>query len=97
VRFANLFSAALIGALGFGAACTHAGPEVSAHAARLSAALEGTLDSNIGEAGPLDHRVDDSSIMPRPGRSAEYRQRVALEMQTAAQSRANTHLVANDR
>jgi hypothetical protein len=53
-------------------------------AAKLSAALGGTLNSEIGEAGALDHPVDDSSVMRRPGRSDEYRRRVILEMQVAS-------------
>ena len=46
-------------------------------------AFGGTLNSDIGEAGGL-HGGADSSVVLRPGRSDEYRQRMAREMQIAA-------------
>ena len=55
-------------------------------AATLSAAAGGSLDSDLGEAGCLAHPIDYSSIRLIPGRSVEYRRRVALEMQLAARS-----------
>jgi hypothetical protein len=72
-----MLGVALVGALTVGAAPAHADPEGSNRAARLSAAWGGTLDSDIGEAGSLVHPVDYSSVVVRPGRSAEYRRRVA--------------------
>ena len=74
--------------VGFGAGSTptYADPKPSSRAAQLSAALEGTLDSEIGEAGALDRPVDFSSIVRRPGRTAEYRRRVASEMQLTAKA-----------
>jgi len=84
VRFANIFVLALVGALTFGAPTACADPEPSSRAAKLSAALGGALDSDIGEAGALDRPVDDSTVVRRPGRTDEYRRRVAQEMQMAA-------------
>jgi hypothetical protein len=97
VRFANIFRLALVGALTLGAAPTFADAEPSGRAAKLSAAWGGSLNSDIGEAGALDHPVDFSSFVPRPGRSAEYRRLVALEMQMAAQCNAGVRLATNDR
>jgi hypothetical protein len=94
VRFANIFSVVFVGALAFGAAAAHADPEASSRAAKLSAALGGTLNSDIGEAGDIDHHVEFSPAMLRPGRSVEYRRRVALEMQMAAQSGASGNRAA---
>lgn len=70
--------AALV-AMAFGAVGTHAGTEGSGRAAKLSAAVGGTLDSDVGEAGALAHEIDYASVTLRPGRSVEYRRRVALE------------------
>jgi hypothetical protein len=84
VRFANIFIVAFAGAFTLGSTAAYADPEALSPAAKLSAALAGSLDSDIGEAGALDHSVDYSSVMRRPARSDEYRQRVALEMQLAA-------------
>ena len=84
MRFANIFIAALVGALTLGAPAACANPEALRPATKLSTALAGSLDSDIGEAGALDHPVDYSSASRRPGRSDEYRRRVALEMQVAA-------------
>ena len=84
MRFANIFIAAFVGALTLGAPAAYADTEALRPAAKLTAALAGSLDSDIGEAGALDHPVDYSSASRRPGRSDEYRRRVALEMQLAA-------------
>ena len=80
MRFASILIVAFVGALTFGAPAARADPEGLSPAAKLSAALGGTLDSDIGEAGALDHPVNDSSVMRRPGRTDEYRRRVILEM-----------------
>jgi hypothetical protein len=64
-----------------------ANPEHAGPGARLSAALGGTLDSDVGEAGGLAHDLDRSKIEIRPGRSIEYRRRVALDIQIALQQR----------
>jgi hypothetical protein len=87
VRFANILVVVLVGALTFGASVAHADPKRLTAAARLSAALGGSLDSDIGEAGALDRPVDESSIMRRPGRSDEYRRRVVFEMHRLAATR----------
>ena len=84
MRFANIFILAFIGAFTFGAPAAYADPEAWTSATKLSTALAGSLDSDIGEAGALDHPVDFSSIMRRPGRTDEYRRRVTLEMQMAS-------------
>ena len=82
MRSVDLPGLAALAVLVLGGAATHAaGPDASGRAARLSEALGGTLDSELGEAGGLAHAVDDSTIVIRPGRSVEYRRRVALEMQ----------------
>ena len=90
MRLANVYGAAVVAGLIFGTTPTLADPQLSSRAAKLSAALEGTLDSDIGEAGALDQRIEYASVLRRPGRSAEYRRRVALEMQMAAQASAGT-------
>ena len=53
-----------------------AGP---APATRLTEALGGTLDNEVGESGGLARPIDEASIVIRPGRSIEYRRRVAAE------------------
>jgi hypothetical protein len=79
VRLGRTFNAWVVGALMCAAAAAHADPEVLGRTARLSAALGGKLDPDMGEAGGLDHNVDYSTVAVRPGRSAEYRRRVAVE------------------
>jgi hypothetical protein len=83
-------TAVLLAALGGMAA--HANPPGFNPAARLSAAAGGSLDSELGEAGGLAHAVDYSSVRLFPGRSVEYRRRVALDLQLAARSRIPTDL-----
>lgn len=95
MRFANICSVVFVGALTLGATPARADPEASSRAAKLSAALGGTLNTDIGEAGGLDHNVEFSSAMLRPGRSVEYRRRIALEMQMGAQSGAGSNRVAS--
>ena len=97
MRFANILSVALFGALTFGAAPGYADPDDLSRAAALSAVLGGTLNSDIGEAGSLLHSVDNFTVVVRPGRSAEYRQRVALEMQMVGRSSASISLATSDR
>jgi hypothetical protein len=82
-EFVNL--AALV-ALTLGSAATHAAPDAPGPARKLSAALGGTLDTDIGEAGALAHAIDYASLTLHPGRSAEYRRRVAVESELAARS-----------
>jgi len=60
-----------------------AGPDAGNPVCRLSAALGGVLDSDLGEAGELDHRIDYSAIPLHEGRAIEYRRRVALELRLA--------------
>jgi hypothetical protein len=73
--------------LALGSLHARANPQGFGPAARLSAAVGGSLDSDLGEAGCLAHEIDYSLIRLMPGRSVEYRRRVALEMQLAAGSR----------
>jgi hypothetical protein len=70
----------------FGGTSARASPQGVGAAAKLSAAAGGSLDSDLGEAGCLAHPIDYSSIRLRPGRSVEYRRRVALEMQAGRAS-----------
>lgn len=63
-----------------------AAPDGMTPAAQLSAALGGNLDWDLGEAGRLEHPIDYSAIRLYPGRSIEYRRRVAQEMRLAAGS-----------
>jgi hypothetical protein len=63
-----------------------AGLPATGPAAGLTAALGGTLDSDIGEAGALSRPVDYSAIRLIPGRAIEYRRRVALESRLAETS-----------
>jgi len=74
-------AALLLVSLGPAASLAH--PQGAGPAARLSAALGGVLDSDVGEAGSLAHPIDYSSIELIPGRSVEYRRRVALEKSAA--------------
>jgi hypothetical protein len=80
-RFAVIASL-LLAFLGPVPAC--AGPRTVGPAARLSAAMGGILDDDLGEAGSLAHPIDYPSIRLIPGRSADYRRRVALEKIAAA-------------
>ena len=70
--------------LAFSAPPAQAGPEGFRAAARLNAALEGTLDSDMGEAGALKCTDPCSPVALRSSRSDEYRQRVARERLLAA-------------
>ncbi len=69
-----------------GTPAASAGPDDRAPGARLSTALGGTLDWDLGEAGELAHPVDYAGIKLYPGRAAEYRRRVAEEQRRAARS-----------
>jgi hypothetical protein len=92
-EFVNL--AALV-ALTLGSAATHASPDAPGPARKLSAALGGTLDTDIGEAGALAHAIDYATLTLHPGRSAEYRRRVALEFERAARSTRTANSTAID-
>ena len=78
----------------FATDASFAAPPSAGPAARLSAAIGGILDIDLGEAGALAHDLDYSSIRLMPGRGIEYRRRVALEMQRDAQSTAASRLTA---
>jgi len=70
----------------FGTGAAVAGPDGRGPAARLSEALGGTLDGDLGEAGALEHPIDYSAITINPGRAIEYRRRVELERRLATQT-----------
>lgn len=72
--------------LGLWAVPALAGPESSGRAGRLSAALGGTLDSELGEAAALKDGFDYASVTPRAGRGEDYRREVA-KMQVANRPR----------
>ena len=84
MRFLRTASAVLLLLAALGSLPAYASPDGLTPAARLSAALGGTLDWNLGEAGELDHPIDYRSVTLHPGRSIEYRRRVALERELAA-------------
>ena len=74
-----------------------AGLPGSEPAATLSAALGGVLNADIGEAGALASEIDWTAIKLIPGRSVEYRRRVALEMQHDVRSTPATARLAASR
>jgi len=84
VRFLRTASAVLLLLTALGSLPALASPNGLPPAALLTAALGGTLDWNLGEAGELDHPIDYRSITLHPGRSIEYRRRIALERELAA-------------
>jgi hypothetical protein len=86
MRFAQIVGIAGLWLVALGNTPGQASPRGFSPAAGLSAAAGGSLDSDLGEAGSLAHPIDYSSIRLIPGRSIEYRRRVALEMQLAAAS-----------
>jgi hypothetical protein len=94
VRTTHLLGVMFLGALAFGA--TQARADGMGQAAKLSAALGGILDTELGEAGALTDGTAFSSAVLWPGRGAEYRRRVALETQRAAQSGTSGAHVANN-
>jgi len=83
VRCTEFVKLAAFVVLTAGSAAAHAGPTAQGPAAKLSNALGGTLDSEVGEAGALAHEIDYASVTLRPGRSLEYRRRVALDSRFA--------------
>jgi hypothetical protein len=63
---------------------THAPAHGVSPAARLSAALGGTLGDGMSEAGGMGHGSVSSTVELRLGRGEAYRRRVALDAQQAA-------------
>lgn len=90
MRFASLLAKTALVALILGPLPARAGPEAQGRAAKLSTALGGRLDSELGESGASRCAAECAPVALRPSRSDEYRQRVAREMQLAAHSRVAT-------
>ena len=84
MRCTEFVKLAALVVLAAGSAATHAGPESSGRAGKLSDAMGGILDCDLGEAGALAHEIDYAQLTLRPGRAVEFRRRVAQELQSAA-------------
>ena len=90
MRFAGLRGKAAILVLTLTAVTAQAGPQTPGLAAKLSAALGGALDSELGEAGAMDCRGPCPAVTLRSSAADDYRRRVALERQRAEPWTADT-------
>jgi hypothetical protein len=83
MRFAGFRGKAAVLVLTLAAVSAHAGPQIPGLAARLSAALGGPLDTELGEAAAMDCQGPCPAVTLRCSAADDYRRRVALERQRA--------------
>lgn len=78
MRIARFSAQAAFVVLALGAVAAQAGPQSAGLAAKLNAALGGTLNPDLGEAGAMDCKGPCPQVTLRSSAADEYRRRVAL-------------------
>ena len=89
---ARIMGVAVLAALSLGAEPVHGNAEGSGRASKLSAALGGALDSEMGESSGHVQELARTPITLKSGRSDDYRRRVASDLQALRSTDGRHHL-----